>query len=98
MLRTMNVSTSLTLSGSRIADITGVTVTLAITATSRGWAQGRDIGPKIWASTPCMVKSGRNAAMVMITEKNIGLSTWTAATRMRCNLSEARDLSDIAHT
>jgi len=34
MLRTMNVSTSLTLSGSRIADITGVTVNVAITAPS----------------------------------------------------------------
>src|SRR6266540_3269808 len=37
-----------------------------------------------------MVNSGRNAAMVMITEKKIGRSTSTAAAKMRRNFSDSR--------
>ena len=37
-------------------------------ALTAGWRLS-NIGPKIWPSTPCMVNSGRNAAMVMITRR-----------------------------
>src|SRR4029453_13327746 len=37
-----------------------------------------------------MVNSGRNAAMVMITEKKIGRSTSTAAAKIRRNFSDSR--------
>ena len=36
------------------------------------------MGPKICPSTPCMVNSGTNAAMVIAVEKKIALSTCRA--------------------
>src|SRR5437763_15567376 len=45
------------------------------------------MGPKIWPSTPCIVNSGRKAAIVMITEKKIALSTSTAPVRIQPSLS-----------
>ena len=48
------------------------------------------MGPKMWPSTPLMVKSGTKLAMMMAAEKKMERLTWAADSAITASLAPVR--------